>query len=275
MNNLKPVLKWAGGKRQLLKDIEKLLPESFNTYFEPFVGGGAVLFHMQPKKAIISDLNEELINVYRVIKCLRFSLVEHFLPQFKNTKECFHKVRNQDRNADLYAKMYPSEKAARTIYLNKTCFNGLYRVNSKGQFNAPYGYYKNPNFCDYTTINAISDYFKNNDIQILNLDFHQTLGRAKEGDFAYIDPPYDVEEGSKNFTAYTKSGFDRSEQIRLKNVCDTLTEKGVKFLLSNSNTDFINDLYKNYDINQVLAKRSINSDGKGRGKIKELLIKNY
>jgi len=273
-HNLKPFVKWVGGKRQLLKNIEKLLPESFNTYFEPFLGGGAVLFHIQPKKAVINDLNEGLIDCYASIKYNRLSLTDQ-LKSCKNTKEMFYKVRCLDRNERTFNILTSTAKAARFIYLNKTCFNGLYRVNSKGQFNSPFGYCDNPKIVDTETLNAVNTYLNNNDITTNCGSFEVSLKSAQKDDFVYFDPPYDVPEGAKNFTAYTKGGFNRGDQKHLKSVCDNLTKKGVKFLLSNSATDFILDLYKDYDVNQVLAKRSINSDGSKRGKVKELLIKNY
>lgn len=269
-----PVLKWVGGKRQLLEEIEKVLPKTYTTYYEPFVGGGAVLFELQPKKAVINDVNVELVNLYNVIRDDVESLIED-LKKHKNTSEYFYSIREQDRNREIFDKLSNIEKASRIVYLNKTCFNGLFRVNKSGEFNTPFGKYKNPNIVDEITLRAVSKYFNNADIKILNCDFEQSLKNIRRGSFVYLDPPYDPVSNSSNFTGYDKGGFNREEQIRLKNLCDKLDRKGVKFLLSNSSTEFIKDLYKDYNIKIVKAKRSINSKGNSRGEVDEVLVRNY
>ncbi|MFP4458651.1 MAG: DNA adenine methylase [Candidatus Zixiibacteriota bacterium] len=270
---ISPVLKWVGGKRQLLDDIVSHLPSSFSSYYEPFVGGGALLFHLQPKKAVINDYNEELINVYHVIKNYPKELIED-LRKHKNTTEYFYQIRALDRKKD-YSKISSIQRASRILYLNKTCYNGLYRVNKSGEFNTPFGRYKNPNIVNQRTIEAVSCYFNKNDIRILNTDFEKALVDVDSKSFVYLDPPYDPVSNTANFTSYSDTGFDRDEQIRLKKFCDRLNKIGVKFLLSNSSTEFINDLYSEYNILLVKAKRAINSNAKRRGSIYEVLVKNY
>ncbi|BDU96317.1 DNA adenine methylase [Clostridium perfringens] len=269
-----PVLKWVGGKRQLMSEIEKVLPKTYTTYYEPFIGGGAVLFELQPKKAVINDVNGELINLYNVIKDDVELLIED-LKKHENTPEYFYSIRELDRKKDKYENLSNVEKASRIVYLNKTCFNGLFRVNKAGEFNSPFGKYKNPNIVDEVTLRAVSKYFNKADIKILNGDFEASLKGIRKGAFVYLDPPYDPVSNSANFTGYDKGGFNRDEQIRLKKLCDKLDKKGVKFLLSNSATDFIKDLYKDYNIKIVKAKRAINSNGNARGEVDEVLVRNY
>lgn len=272
---LSPVVKWVGGKRQLLDDIIPLLPDHFSTYVEPFVGGGALLFEIQPKKAIVNDLNHELINLYKVIKDnpneLLLLLEEH---ELKNSEEYFYQIRALDRN-ESYNEMSDVEKAARVIYLNKTCYNGLFRVNQSGQFNSPYGKYKNPNIVNKPVVLAMANYFQNNNITLLNGDYKMALKKLRKGAFVYFDPPYMPISSSSSFTGYTENGFNEKQQIELKEECDKLSSKGIKFLLSNSDHPFIRDLYKDYEIITVKAKRSINSNSNKRGEINEVLVRNY
>lgn len=268
-----PFLKWAGGKRQLLPEIKKHIPDNINTYYEPFVGAGAVFLDLQPQTAVINDINSELINCYKVIKDNPEKLILE-LSNFINSEEEFYKVRNWDKEKG-YEKRSDIERAARTIYLNKTCFNGLYRVNSKGHFNTPYGKYKNPSFIQEENIYNLSKYFKSTKIQFLNKDFENVLKEAKKGDFVYLDPPYYPINKTSSFTGYSQNGFSEKEQIRLKSVLDVLNSKGVFFLLSNSCCDFIKNLYKNYEIIEIFAKRNINSVGNKRDSVKEVLVKNF
>ena len=270
---IKPIIKWAGGKRQLLKEIRKHTPDEFNCYYEPFFGGGAVFFDIQPPVAFINDSNLELVNMYEVIKNEPLALIEE-LKKHVNEKKYFYEIRGLDR-MDSYKKLSDVQRAARLIFLNKTCYNGLYRVNSKGYFNTPYGNYKNPNIVDIPNILRISEYFNESDITIKSGDFSDSLFGVKSGDFVYLDPPYDPINESSSFTSYTFSGFSRNEQERLKLLCDKLTNYGVKFLLSNSATDFIIDLYKEYNLTYVKATRAINSVASGRTPIDEVLVKNY
>lgn len=274
---LQPFLKWAGGKRQLLPKLRSYLPKiKYQTYFEPFVGAGAFLFDLQPKKALINDTNAELINCYQVIKENPEELLkitrEH---QENNTKEYYYKLRAFDRQS-RFQDMSNVERAARIIYLNKTCYNGLFRVNSQGQFNVPYGDYKKPIVADEIVIKAVSLYLNENNIEMTNKDFEEAVSQAKREDFIYFDPPYDPLSDTSSFTGYDLNGFNKNEQQRLKQVCDDLTKRGCKVLISNSATEFILHLYsdKRYSIIEVEANRNINSVATGRGKINELLIFN-
>ncbi len=273
-----PVVKWVGGKRQLLKDIGPHLPEEVRNgragYYEPFVGGGAVLFYLQPKRAVINDNNEELVNLYRVIKDYPSELVED-LKKHSNEEEYFYEIRGLDRDRETFLKLNDVERASRIIFLNKTCYNGLFRVNSAGEFNTPFGRYRNPNIVNEITIRAIHNYFVNSDVTILNTDFESALENINQGSFVYFDPPYDPVSDSANFTGYTKGGFGREEQKRLKNVCDILSGKDVKFLLSNSATDFIRELYSDYHVRTIKAGRAVNSRTDRRGAVEEVLVRNY
>lgn len=270
-----PFLKWAGGKRQLLPEIRKYIPETFHTYYEPFVGAGAVLFDLQPQKAVINDINAELVNVYYAIKDNVEELIED-LKKHENDKDYFYEMRNVDRTPG-YEKLSPVKKASRIIYLNKTCFNGLFRVNSRGQFNVPFGKYKNPQIVNEAVLRAVHDYLSTNEIQIKNTDFVSAVASATKGDFVYFDPPYDPVSETASFTSYSLNGFRKEDQIRLRDLCVELDERGVKFLLSNSATDFIMDRYseKGFIVETVSATRNINSVASKRGKIDEVLIRNY
>jgi DNA adenine methylase len=270
---VQPVLKWVGGKRQLINEIRKYVPKKYSTYYEPFLGGGAVLFNLEPKKAVINDFNSELINVYNVIKDDVENLIED-LKTHEKSSEYFYKIRALDRT-DRYSNLSNLKKASRLIYLNKTCYNGLYRVNSAGQFNSPYGRYKNPNIVNEFVLRAVSNYLIENNIKILNVDFEESLKNIRKGSFVYFDPPYDPVSDSSNFTGYTLTGFNKDDQIRLKKVCDKLNKKGIKFLLSNSKTKFITDLYAEYRIETISANRNINSVADKRGEVDEVLIRNY
>lgn len=275
---VKPFLKWAGGKRQLLPEIKKYLPKNIGktTYFEPFLGGGALLFDLQPKTAIVNDSNKELINCYRVIKDKVEELIEILkIHKAKNSKEYYDYLRGIDRSKE-YREYSDIQKAARIIYLNKTCYNGLFRVNSKGYFNVPFGRYKNPNILDEAVLRGINDYLNQKSVTFLNRDFAEAVESAKKGDFIYFDPPYDPVSNTASFTGYDINGFNQNEQRRLKQVVDDLTEKGCYVMLSNSATDFILDLYKDYKETIVVsATRSINSNALKRGKIDEVLVLNY
>ena len=272
-SKIAPFLKWVGGKRQLIAAITELLPDNIGTYYEPFIGGGALLFHLKPQKAVINDFNEELINVYKVIKEEVDNLIVD-LHTHKNESDYFYDLRIQDRQ-EGFEKWSPLKKASRVIYLNKTCFNGLYRVNRSGEFNAPFGRYKNPNIVNEKTLRAVSQYLNENDIQLHSKDFETVLKKAKKEAFVYFDPPYDPVSKSANFTGYVQGGFGEADQIRLRDLCIKLDKKGIRFLLSNAATPFIKDLYQDFDIQYVKAIRSINSNGKKRGGVDEVLIRNY
>ncbi|MBA7531820.1 Modification methylase DpnIIA [subsurface metagenome] len=267
----KPFLKWVGGKRQLILQMNDYFPKEFNKYIEPFVGGGAIFFYLLPETAILIDVNKELINTYNIIKNNVSELIKS-LKNHKNEKDYYYEVRSKDRNPEEYNKLSDVNKASRTIYLNRCCFNGLYRVNSKGQFNVPFGTYRNPKFCDEENLVSIHKALKN--VLLINDSFEKCLDFAEKDDFIYFDPPYVPISRSANFTSYTKGDFGKEDQIRLFDVYKNLDERGCKVMLSNSYSDFILDLYKEYQINILYAKRAINSDGSKRGKIKEVLITN-
>ncbi len=270
-----PFLKWVGGKRQLMPSIVALLPKNISSYdyVEPFIGGGAVLFNLQPKNAVINDFNAELINVYNVIKNELDGLIID-LKKHQNNSDYFYELRSLDRN-DGFKKLSQIQRASRIIYLNKTCFNGLYRVNNAGEFNAPFGRYKNPNIVNEPTLKAVNKFLNTNNISINNGDYTTVLKDTTEKSFVYLDPPYHPISESSNFTGYIQGGWNIYDQIELRKACDELHKKGVKFLLSNSSADFIKDQYKDYNISIVKANRAINSDGANRGEVDELLIRNY
>ena len=269
-----PVLKWVGGKRQLLETFRPLLPSEITTYCKPFVGGGALLFHLQPKCAYINDINHELIGVYRAIKDHVEALIAE-LENFENTAEHFYAVRNWDRDKEKYASRSDIQKAARVLYLNKTCFNGLYRVNNAGEFNSPFGNYRNPNIVNAPVLRAVSAYFNSADIHITSADYAEVLENVPKGAFVYLDPPYDPVSDTASFTGYAKGGFSREEQIRLRECCDDLDKRGIKFMLSNSSTPFIRDQYNVYEITIVQAKRAVNSVASKRGNVDEVVVRNY
>lgn len=268
---LKPVLKWVGGKRQLLDEILPLLPASPKLYVEPFLGGAAVLLAKQPKSALVNDANSELINVYSVIRDQPDDLIERLREHnSKNSSGYYYEVRALDRSPS-FASISAVDRAARIIYLNKTCFNGLYRVNSAGQVNSPYGRYKNPNIVNEAGIRALSSYLQG-DIKLTCGDYSLALKDLPRGAFVYLDPPYMPLNQTSSFTGYTEGGFSYDEQIRLRDECLSLREQGIRFLQSNSDCEEIRSLYESFDIHTVQAKRSINSKGSGRGAVNEVLI---
>ena len=272
----KPFVKWAGGKRSIIEKLKKLVPDEYNTYYEPFVGGGALLFELQPKKAVINDYNSELINVYECIKDEKkfenmcAELNKH---ETNHSEEYYYKIRDLDRNKNKFNKIPDYKRAARTIYLNKACFNGLYRVNSKNEFNVPSGKktkvntYEGPNL---GIVHCLLNFF---DIKILSTDFEESVKDAKKGDFIYFDPPYDSD--TTTFNSYTENGFGKEEQIRLAKVFKELDKKGCYVMLSNYNTSLVKELYKDYNFNYITAQRNIGAKAKNRGVVEEVIITNY
>ena len=279
VSNIKPFVKWAGGKNGLINSLISFIQRNFNSYFEPFVGGGALFFYLKninilnSKKIYLNDKNTELINAYKQIKINPNKLLEE-LEILKNnhSKEYFYKIRNLDRDFDFYS-LSEVFRAARFIYLNKTCFNGLCRYNAKGNFNTPMGSYKNPKIYDKDLIFSVHEVLKN--VSITNKDFEVVSLKAKKGDFIYFDPPYYPLNKTSSFVSYTDN-FSANEQIRLYKLFKMLDCEGIKVLQSNSNTDFIKELYKDFEIIEVISKRAINCKGDKRGKITELIIRgNY
>jgi len=276
-NPAHPFVKWAGGKTQLIAKLKELMPDNYENYFEPFVGGGALFFSIAPKKAYINDQNKELICAYNCFKdSTEFNKLKELLKihEENNSEEYYYQVRSQDQEDDFKFKVN-YDRAARMIYLNKACFNGLYRVNSKGFFNVPFGKKVKVNTYQEDNFNAIRQYFINNEIQIFNEDFQKMVEKAQSGDFVYFDPPYDGYTDKLGFVDYGKDGFGKEEQIRLRDCFRLLTRKGVKVMLSNHNTQFINELYQGYNIHVVNAKRMINSKADGRGNVQEVIVTNY
>ena len=276
MIKVKPFVKWAGGKRQILDKLKEHLPEEYNTYYEPFVGGGALLFELEPQNAVINDFNDELINVYKVL-CdeVKFNKMIKLLNKHeaKHSEEYYYEIRNKDRNKRSFKKLAEHTRAARTIYLNKACFNGLYRVNSKGEFNVPFGKKDKVNTYEGSNLNLLNYYLSSNNFQILNGDFEKAVETAQKGDFIYFDPPYDSD--TSTFTSYTEVGFGKNEQIRLAKVFKELSNRGCYVMLSNHNTKLINELYSEFNIHVIEAKRNINSNGQKRGTVEEVIITNY
>ncbi|MGI8500190.1 MAG: DNA adenine methylase, partial [Hassallia sp.] len=260
----RPFLKWAGGKSKLIQQYLTYLPSknTYKNYYEPFLGGGAVFFHLQPSNAILTDINAELITTYRCVRDnveeLIFLLKEH---ESKHSKDYYYSVRANPGKSDL-------ENAARLIYLNKTCFNGLYRVNSQNKFNVPLGKYKNPNICPEDLLIAASEALYQAEIKQAN--FTEILNHATNSDdFVYFDPPYYPISKTSYFTSYTNYSFEENQQIQLRDIFVKLSERDVMVMLSNSDCEFIRNLYSNFNIYTISATRAINSNAKKRGKINE------
>jgi len=267
-------VKWAGGKAQLLEQYSPLFPKKFNAYFEPFLGSGAVFFDIKqkfsPRYSMLSDVNEDLINTFKMVRDNPEQLID-LLKEHRdrdNSREYFNKQR------ELFNNMKSGlDKASLFIYLNKTCFNGLYRVNARGEFNVPYGKYKKPAIVQEEKIRKASKLLEG--AEILATDFASAVNKAERGDFIYFDPPYFPLSKTSSFTSYQKGVFLEKEQKQLSEVFKKLDKKGCLVMLSNSDTQFIRDLYKGYDIITVKARRAINCIGTGRGLINEIVVKNY
>ena len=270
----RPFIKWAGGKTKLLPELLKRLPERFATYHEPCVGGGALFWSLAAKgslrRAILSDTNGGLIDTYEAIRDSVQKVID-LLSQMHNTEAFFKELRAQDPAA-----MSLPERAARLVYLNKTCFNGLYRVNLSGQFNTPFGHYKSPNFCDEPNLTLCSAALRDSSIALSRASFESILNRAKPGDLAYFDPPYLPSSKTSDFTAYTPGGFGLEDHLKLRDVALELKGRGVNVMISNSDVPAIRELYEGrvgFYIDVVEARRDINSKGTGRGAVRELIIR--
>lgn len=274
----KPFVKWAGGKRQLIPTLNQNLPESFGTYYEPFLGGGALLFHIltdkNGQKCSISDLNSDLVLAYTTIRdridTLIASLKNHEKNYLKDSASYYYSIRESNPRSEI-------EKTSRLIFLNRTCFNGLYRVNSKGKFNVPLGKYSNPNIVNEENIRAVSHILQSSRISIKCRDFEAVLRDAKKGDLVYFDPPYQPVSATANFTSYTNKDFTYDDLTRLAELCLKLDSRGCKVLLSNSDSKEVADIFSKspWKITRIEANRSINSNSKKRTGHFELLIKNY
>jgi DNA adenine methylase len=274
----KPFVKWAGGKRQLIPILNENLPDTFGTYFEPFLGGGALLFHMlierNGQKCSISDLNSDLVLAYTTIRdrvdSLITSLKNHEKNYQKDSKFYYYAIRQSSPRSQI-------EKTSRLIFLNRTCFNGLYRVNSKGKFNVPLGKYSNPNIVNEDNLRSVSYILQSSKTSIKCSDFEAVLRDAKKGDLVYFDPPYQPVSNTANFTSYTNKNFTYDDLNRLARLCEDLDYKGCNVLLSNSNSKEVEEMFasKPWKISKIKANRSINSNSKKRTGHFELLIKNY
>lgn len=273
----KPFIKWVGGKNQLLSQLDPLFPVKFGTYFEPFLGGGAVFYHLQPKKAYLNDVNETLIETYRhiktdpkkIIKELSSLQKKYYAVDPASRESFYYEIRdkyNKSKPADLKRSVY-------FLFLNKTAFNGIHRENSKGGFNVPFGKYAKPTIVDPEAINSVSEMLKQ--VELTNTDFQSAVKKAKKGDFVYFDPPYHPLVDAPSFTSYHKSSFRKEDQLRLRDTFVELDKKGVNVMLSNSYTPFIKEIYKGYKQIPVKAARFVNAKASGRGKIDEIVILNY
>ena len=274
---VKPFLKWVGGKRQLLADIAPLVPDEFSRYIEPFVGGGAVFFHLSEQMAlqripsVINDINPELVNCYRMVKTQTDALIS-LLKTHKHDKDYYLEIRNLDRQQGGLSVLSPLERASRLLYLNRTGFNGMYRVNSKGLNNVPFGSYKNPSLVNEDVLRAAANALI--DTRILNQSFEDCLRCAEQGDFVYLDPPYVPLNKTSYFTNYMTNGFTMTDQENLAALVTELDNRGVFFVVSNAFMPAVRDLYKGFRQIEVKAKRVINAHGHKRSAISELLITN-
>jgi DNA adenine methylase len=268
----RPFLKWAGGKSRLIAQYQPYLPKDFRTYYEPFLGGGALFFHFQPQCAVLSDINPELVNVYTCVRdCVETVITKLKYHADHHSEPYYYQVRNEDPDLSV-------DKAARLIYLNKTCFNGLYRVNRQGRFNVPIGQYKNPNICNADLLRAASVVLQK--AVLTTQPFHKILAEPllaspSEQDFVYFDPPYHPLSETSNFTSYSRTAFTAADQIHLRDIFVRLSAQGVKVALSNSDSPFVRDLYQDFKICTISAARSINSQPTKRGKITEVLVVSY
>ena len=266
-----PFLKWAGGKSRLLSQYDSYFPSpgSISRYYEPFIGSAAVYFHLQPADAHLADCNWKLVETYRVVRDNVEGLIEALQPH-KNEKEYYYKVRAQDPQ-----ELSEVERAARLIYMNKTCYNGLYRENQQGEFNVPFGRYKRPKICDKPRLRAASRALQG--VRLTAADFTDVIVEAGPGDFVYFDPPYVPLNATSSFTSYSRYGFDEADHRRLAETFDTLSERGCRVMLSNSSAPLVYKLYqgRGYHLHEIQARRNINSKADKRGPVKELLIVNY
>ena len=272
---LQPFTKWTGGKRQLLPVIRELMPKKYNRYFEPFVGGGALFFDLAPKDAVINDFNAELINCYQQIKDNPQELIEILkVHQEYNSKEYYLDLRSVDRDERIDM-MSEVQRAARILYMLRVDFNALYRVNSKNQFNVPYGRYKNPKIVDENLVSAISTYLNNNQIEIKKGDFEKAVLDVQPGDFVYFDPPYIPLSETSAFTSYTHEGFSYDDQVRLRDTFKKLSDTGAYVMLSNSSSFLVEELYQDFNIHYVEATRTNGAKSSSRGRISEIIVTNY
>jgi len=267
----KPFLKWAGGKSKLLGELIPRMPKKYGRYVEPMLGGGAMFFAARPAKSMLLDVNPELINCYRVVQNNVEELIED-LAQHRYERRYYYRLRDADRSFD-FLRWSAVARASRMIYLNKSCFNGLYRVNSRGNFNVPFGRYTNPTLVAPEALRACSRALKGASLRCGSFDILPKY--LAEGDFVYFDPPYVPLSKTASFATYSKDGFGLDDQVRLKELCVALDKRGIKFMLSNSYTDTVLELYDSFRIDTIEAPRAISSKGTGRHSVKEVIVRNY
>jgi DNA adenine methylase len=268
-----PFLKWVGGKGKLRHALGALMPKGVELmrHVEPFVGGGALFFARGPERALLADINLDLIRAYEAVRDEPAAVLNHLTRLARgHDQESYYGVRER---FNARKQKTQAERAAHFIYLNKTCFNGLYRVNRQGQFNVPMGRYAKPNIADTDTIFAASAALQRADIR--HMPFEALLSEARPGDFIYFDPPYEPVSRTANFTAYAQDGFAQADQQRLRDVFRALDKRGAKLMLSNSDVPFIRDLYRGFQIDEVLAPRAVSCDAKGRKEAREVVVRNY
>jgi len=263
----RPIVKWAGGKTRLLDDLSARMPDTFGRYFEPFFGGGAVFFNLEPEQATLSDINGELVLLYRCVRDDLESLIVE-LQRHPYEKDHYYWMRSLDPET-----LSSIQRAARTLYLNRTCFNGLYRVNRRGQFNVPMGRYSNPKICDPDKLGRAAEALADTDLE--HAGFEEMMKRPVAGDLVYFDPPYQPLSKTANFTSYTAGAFGEDDQARLAATFADLTKRGVRCLLSNSDTPLIQELYASYQVDIVLAPRVISRKASGRRPVREVIVRNY
>lgn len=267
VKRVRPIVKWAGGKSQLLAELSSRTPDGYSRYFEPFGGSAALLFHLQPSTATLADANDELMNCYRVVRDDVESLITD-LSGHKNDADYFYAMRAIDPST-----LDEVTRASRFIYLNRTCFNGLYRVNRRGQFNTPFGAYRNPRICDAENLRAASATLR--EVELLEGDYLDALTLAEAGDFVYLDPPYVPVSVYSDFKRYTKVQFREADHVALAGAFRELDARGCKVMLSNSSAPLVLDLYKDFNVELVQARRMINSNANGRGSVAEVIVRNY
>lgn len=270
----KPFLKWAGGKRHLINQLKPFFPDEIKSYYEPFLGGGSVFMNMNTSVAHLNDFNEDLIITYKVVKENVDALIQE-VERYPTDRETYYAIRAIDRDKDKYNQLSEIQKAARLIYLNKLCFSGLYRVNSRNEFNVSYAGYDNPKIIDEKNIRMVSDYLNLLDVRFYNERYNSFLQHIEPGSFVFINPPHDARIMTENNVPYYHESFTHEEQEALKKCCDELNEKDVKFLLLNSPTEFILNLYKDYKPKLLPTKNFINSKGRRNRPIYEAIVRNF